>query len=531
MQQYYPSAPPDYPGAPPAYGQATGSFPASLTAVGLQAVDFLPLMTAEDGPSDRPEYERFNILVERANHFLRDNPHCTVNTCESVEFSVCDGGWEIDTVQSVFVAYGDSNNRYIRGLRLWIQPRSTSAAVSQFEPDQIGYVNFLPDIQRDDAPQRLDIVLERINRTQIKGRIITVETQPIKWGNSALDPDRTIWTERGMARDRFINLVRIFYIRGAVEHLQVGLEDFVPAVLEKATASSNPRMETFPMVMQRVQKWLLSVPPHFRPVNVQTVMFRWSYNKGIDTKDMTYHENKTLLNYLRFLRVAYVIENPDSGPVSRSTIQLGSKLMVPEMIQQPVFLDQEAVAKLRQAAHDAAAASKTAAFESRNASIKSGETDLISLEAALKSQESAFTMQQVALKAQEAAFRLQESVTRSQKGEFETQESCRRRLDAWLKTTGAGVVSVETLVMRIVGGGESVYGFDAMHTWNEMHLSLSGTRNLTKRDDERFALMYRIYTDEIVPEPGGTVAKSRLENFTIYSGSGERDYAKFSHKS
>ncbi|XP_055341803.1 uncharacterized protein LOC129590544 [Paramacrobiotus metropolitanus] len=441
---HYASAPPEYSGAPPDYGVATGSSPAPLTAVGLQAVDFLPRMTAEDGPSNRPEYEQFGVLVERANRFLRDNPHFSVNTCESVEFRVYNRGYEIDTVESVFTAYGEANNRYIRGLRLWTQYRHSSMPAS--EPEQIGYLNFLPDIQNSELVERLDHVVQRINRTPIKGTIITVETQPVKWGSKALDPDRTIWTERGSASERFVNLIRIFYIRGPVEQSQVGLADFVPQKLEDGGTFSNPRMETFSTVMQRVRQWLLSVPPNYRPVNVQTVMFRWSYNKGVDTKDMMYHENKKHLNYLRFLRVAYVIEKPDSGPVSRSTIQLGSKLIVPEMAQQPGFFD---------------------------------------------------------------------------KGTFESQESCRRRVDQWVKAAGARVVSAETLVMRIAGGGESVYGFDAMHTWNDTHQTRSGNSSSTKRDDERFVYLYRIYTDGIVPETGGMVRESRLENYTTQTDSGE----------
>ncbi|XP_055352575.1 uncharacterized protein LOC129598617 isoform X2 [Paramacrobiotus metropolitanus] len=442
-------APPEYVDAPPDYGVATGPTPAvPLPAVArpspsLQAVDFLPRMTRENGPSHHAEYEPFGVLVERANRYLRDHPRCRVNTCESVAFRVYQRGQDIDTMQSVFTAYGEATNRYIRGLRLWTQQRPVMRD-NPTEPQQLGYLNFLPDILHDGTIQRLDGVLQRINRTPIKGTIITMETLPIKWGSKALDPDRTIWTERGFASQRFLYLIRIFYIRGPGGDVQVGFQDFVPQMLEKEGFFSNPRMEPFPVVLRCVQQWLGTVPPNYRLVNVQTVMFRWSYNKGIDTQDMAYHEHKQRLNYLRFLRVAYAIQRADRGPVSRSTIQPASRLFIPEMTKPPGFFA---------------------------------------------------------------------------KGVFETQAACRRRADQWVRAAEARIVCAETLVMRIAHGGESVYGFDAMHTWNDTYITSTPS---TERDDERFGCLYRIYTDGMDrPELVGPQQDSHLENYTLQTDSGE----------
>ncbi|XP_055352568.1 uncharacterized protein LOC129598616 isoform X2 [Paramacrobiotus metropolitanus] len=431
---------------PPDYGAATGPAPTvSQPASGLQAADFLPRMTREDGHGHRPEYEPFGVLVERANGYLRDHPRCTVNTCESVEFHVNQRGQgqNMGTVESVFTAYGEAPNRYIRGLRLWTQ-QPNAVPMSDTAPEQLGYLNFLPDIQCDETVQRLDDVLLRINRTLIKGTIITVETLPIKRGSKALDPDRTNWTERGFASQRFVHLIRIFYIRGPGGDVQVGFQDFVPQMLEKEGFFTYPRMECFPVVLQRVQQWLVTVPPNYRLVNVQTVMFRWSYIKGIDTNVMAYHERKTYLNYLRFLRVAFVIESAADGPASFPTIQLRSKLLIPEMRKQPGFFA---------------------------------------------------------------------------KGVFETQAACRRRADQWVRAAEVRIVCAETLVMRNAHGGESVYGFDAMHTWNDTYITSTPS---TERDDERFAYLYRIYTDGMDrPELVGTRQDSRLENYTRQTGSGE----------
>ncbi|XP_055336776.1 uncharacterized protein LOC129587182 [Paramacrobiotus metropolitanus] len=300
-------------------------------AVGLLSVDFLPVITGFESISSLPEYESFPVLVERANYYLRNNPLVTVNTCESVEFRVTNRGCDIQTRNSVYIAPVESSTRYARGLRLWIQ-RKVCHSTSY---DQIGYDNFLPDIYGQKISEGLESVMAKINHryrhTPLKGRIITVETQPVKWGSRGLDPDRTIWKEHAFASTLYVNVIRIFYIIGTVKPCQVGVHDIVPAVLESGGLFSRPKMESFQPVIQRASQWLMSLPPNCRPVNVQTVMFRWSNNQGINTNNLVYQENNTRQNCLRYLRVGFVMENPTDGPPARSLIQLHCKLIVPRM--------------------------------------------------------------------------------------------------------------------------------------------------------------------------------------------------------
>ncbi|XP_055336643.1 uncharacterized protein LOC129587082 [Paramacrobiotus metropolitanus] len=409
-------------------------------SAGLGSIDFLPGMTAGSGPSNRPEFEPFSVLVQCANQYLRNNPHLTVNTCESVEFKVSSkDGFRVDTVNSVYTAHGESETRYIRGLRLWTQVKSGHGN----NCDQIGYCNFLPSIQGDNV-ERLDRLLFKINqqfeRNPLPGQIVTVETQPIKWGSTGLDPDRTIWTERGNSSSRFVNLIRIFYLQGPPQPCKLGVQDFLPAVLDSGFRwGAYPQVEAFPVVMDRARQWLLSVPPNYRVINVQTVTFRWSQNDGADTQKMTYHEDKAHLNYMRYLRIPYVIENPDHQ-VARSTIRLNAKLIAPNMTSAPGIL------------------------------LGSGQ--------------------------------------------FESQESTRARLDQWVKSTGARVVSAETIVMRPDGGGEGRYGFDNMHTWNQIHR----VNNVSQRSDEKFVFLYRIYTDGAYEDPAGWQNSTRLEEHARQSG-------------
>ena len=54
---------------------------------------------------------------------------------------------------------------------------------------------------------------------------------------------------------------------------------------------------------------------------------------------------------------------------------------------------------------------------------------------------------------------------------FETQVDIRARMNEWAKITGAKVISVETIPMRIFCGGEEANGFDTMYTWNTTRTS------------------------------------------------------------
>ena len=58
---------------------------------------------------------------------------------------------------------------------------------------------------------------------------------------------------------------------------------------------------------------------------------------------------------------------------------------------------------------------------------------------------------------------------------FESQLNVRTRMHEWTRETGAKVISVETLPMRVFCGGEYAHGFDTMHTWNKLQVRSYGS--------------------------------------------------------
>ncbi|XP_022250487.1 uncharacterized protein LOC106466706 [Limulus polyphemus] len=72
---------------------------------------------------------------------------------------------------------------------------------------------------------------------------------------------------------------------------------------------------------------------------------------------------------------------------------------------------------------------------------------------------------------------------------FEGLTQTRTRMEAWLKATGARVLSVETIAMRLFNGGEPFSGVEASFIFNR------GNRN------EYFIFVINVYMDGHYPEP------------------------------
>lgn len=90
---------------------------------------------------------------------------------------------------------------------------------------------------------------------------------------------------------------------------------------------------------------------------------------------------------------------------------------------------------------------------------------------------------------------------------FEDQAQVRERINQWLSATGARVISVETVPMRIFSGAESLEGFDTMYTWNSVtsHHTGSGSSRTThsSKATESYVILYRVYIDGVYPGPAG----------------------------
>ncbi|OQV21388.1 hypothetical protein BV898_04597 [Hypsibius exemplaris] len=380
--------------------------PAS-TAGGLVSVDFLPNCTKPGGFIHWAQFEPFPVIFQRANQWLTKNPTLELRTCETVEFHTRSSGEVVNSVESVYRTSGEGANRYVRGLRLWMQPRIDGGSVVQ----QIGYFNVMPTVRvgffTTDVSHRLDSLIHETNAlftsNPLPGKLLTIETVTLKVSSSGTDPDCTSWTERGGLSQVFAYMLRIFYIQGPPALEMIGVADFVPGVLFDGGLFHRPQLEPFPQVLGKAHHWLLQQQPGLRLLNAQTLLHKQKWTSHLDTLRMVYSENDLHTYYVRYIRLAYVIPNPAYGGRSEGAVRLNSKLFVPGMLEAPGCC----------------------------------------------------------------------SV-----GSYENQLQIRERMSAWMRATGAKVISVETVPMRIFSGAEAVEGFDTMHTWNQVvHHNTTGTNH------------------------------------------------------
>lgn len=107
-------SPPPYPGSPENLEP--------LLHGGLMSIDFNPNCLKPGGILKNAIFENFPSVLRRANEWLAKNPAWEIRTCETVEYSTHAKGQIIDDISSSYVVHGEWSNRYVRGLRLWLQP-------------------------------------------------------------------------------------------------------------------------------------------------------------------------------------------------------------------------------------------------------------------------------------------------------------------------------------------------------------------------------------------------------------------------
>ena len=97
-----------------------------------------------------------------------------------------------------------------------------------------------------------------------------------------------------------------------------------------------------------------------------------------------------------------------------------------------------------------------------------------------------------------------------------------------MRATGAKVISVETVPMRLFSGAEATEGFDTMHTWNRVvtrthsgpshghhgHHGHSGRSHTDhNKGTEHYLTLYRAFIDGQFPEPFGMPALPSVEDY------------------
>lgn len=396
---------------PPSYAAATGQH--SALCGELNFMDFVPRCLDPGGLFAKAVFEPFNVLVDRANAWLRQTPNWEAKTCESVEFK--NRSNEISYEKMTYLDYGQYYTYYIRGLRLWIVPRHDPSR----PPQQIGYVNVVPQRLQHGGLETLDTVLDRFNKVlqsrPIPGRILTVETQEMKMpSTSAFDPDKSLWVEKGEYSHQFVFVIRVFYEVSAPANEVIGIASFVPRALKEGGLFSDPVFEPFSNVIRNAFQWC-SQQTGIRFCNAQSVEIKMKSGYIIDTQRMMYTEHgKRRTYYVRILRLAYTKSLPNTVgymPSNVPVLNLTCKTFVPVQVMNRIF----------------------------------------------------------------------------QVSEFENLSMTKQRIVAWVKATGARVVSAETCAVRLFGG--DCAGHDSSFTYT------------TGEHGEHWIFIIRLYLDGFYSEP------------------------------
>ncbi|XP_067141148.1 uncharacterized protein [Centruroides vittatus] len=326
---------------PPSYCEATRQH-ASLGG-NLTFVDFIPQPT-ESGIFN-VKFEPFGVLIEQANAWLSSNPSLEVKTCESIEFK-CQGRTPM-VEKMTYLEFNEYGTRYIRGLRLWVVPRSDA----RHPPQKIGYLNLVPQPKEPSSLfgtgqfKTLSDILEKFNKsaaTNPPGRILSIESQEMKlpsWSN--FDPDRSSWTEHGRGQTHFLFVVRIFFEYGPPAAEEIGIADFVPVMLADGGLFSIPQFEPFSNVIARASQWC-EQQRFLRFCNAQSLEIKMKGGAVVDTQRMSYteHGGKSTY-YVRVLRVTYT--KPAESLIMEASIRtpvlhLTCKTFIPYQLNTSMFI-------------------------------------------------------------------------------------------------------------------------------------------------------------------------------------------------
>ncbi|KAK8781545.1 hypothetical protein V5799_017113 [Amblyomma americanum] len=420
---------PDISSFPPSYSEATRQH-ASLGGA-LTFVDFLPYCTNPGGFASLPTFEPFRVLVQRANQWLQENCTWEVKTCESVEFKASQS---VNIERMTYLEYGEHHTCYMRGLRLWLVPRMDQSRPAQ----QLDYCNLIP---QQTAPagtfglptfETLQDLLQRYNSQRVyqpaPGRVLVVETQEMKIPSfSNFDPDRSFWTEHGARSRQFLFVVRVFYELGSAGPEEIGVADFVPVQQSAGGAFTMPTYEPFSYVVARAAQWC-SQQSSLRFCNAQSleIKLRSDPAQGLSFGTMS---NRTVVDTQR---MSYT-EHANVGTFYVRVLRV--------------------------------------AYSRELAPLEGGLPPSPPLALHCK------TFMPLPLT----------------KGvlmpEFESLSATKKRVEAWIRATGARVLSCETAAMRLFSGGEAYAGTETSFTYN------NGEHN------EFWIFVLRIYMDGAYQEP------------------------------
>lgn len=308
-----------------------------MTLLGF--VDILPRCVSSGGILSESKYERFDVLIKKANNWLASNPDKRVKTVESIEIKRKSLG-EMNPNRAGYTTHGHLDMKYFRALRLWVVKRDVDDPP---EPQRIAHFNVVPKSlgngglfssrpKYESYRKTIERLNARLRNNPLQGRVINLETQDMKYhtGIGGVNPDETYWRESKHGK-YFINILRIFYEVGPPRHEEIGFADFKPAMTEDGGILGKAHFESFRATVSHAARWIAQ-HPELNIVSVQSCDYKMKYNDAVDTHRTAYFEQGEAYTYfLRIIRVGYVFSTmpPSYGQGENESVNLTYKTFRP----------------------------------------------------------------------------------------------------------------------------------------------------------------------------------------------------------
>ncbi|XP_074641135.1 uncharacterized protein LOC141898890 [Tubulanus polymorphus] len=205
----------------------------------LAYVDFWPsLINPDETKIKRMKFEKFDVLIERANEFLSRREDIVIKNVESVEKKV----GSLNDIQNGTMFYRATEcSIYVHGLRIWYLKQGTAART---RPQQVKYVNLIPRrLNPGEKYPEFESIYQTVTTfneqlySNPRGHIVGISTVFVKvdkesWkmhdGN--MDWDTCSWMD--VHERHAFYFLRVFHLEGATVHEAIGVEDITPTCLE-----------------------------------------------------------------------------------------------------------------------------------------------------------------------------------------------------------------------------------------------------------------------------------------------------------
>ncbi|GAV00406.1 hypothetical protein RvY_11258 [Ramazzottius varieornatus] len=422
-----------------------------MMSSGLIQQDFIPECLERGSFLTAPTFERFSVVVGKANFFLAEKRSITIKSCETIRHRVKKGQLMKANCMSFTQSGSEIDWYYVDGLRLWFTSSNSNDDKKSKEalPVQIGYFHVLPKCGKESPVQdTMDSLTQKLTNQlasqPLAGRLLAVEAIEVRGVKlcELLDPDAATGNPKPQS-DAVMTFLRVWYECDpqARSRVSVGLATFVPELnLEKCVTLISGKeymrlhkgsVERHGRVMEYVNSWKESMPENSRILNIKSYSTRTDEYGQYDCHS-TYkkvHRRPAWGHYhLRFIRVFFTaILNEDDGPPLYPSVipRITCKLFLPALVQRGFF---------------------------------------------------------------------------NRGSPFEPKKDLLARLEKWTSFTGANIISVETVAYKAFTGAEGKYGLDVMCTRDMYHHQKDSGNVPTP---ECYVIGYRVFMEGLFGDPDG----------------------------